>query len=91
MSETNLNDEIETIEEAKFRLESKKWNVRRDMAYKSMYLLFFIIFFVLLMVALGRPLEGLEAISGIIMAAIGGLVSIVAFYFGTTTWYDIKK
>lgn len=92
MSEFNLNDEVETKEEAEILLENRKWYHRRGMAYKALYALFIIaaltfgsFFFYTEYIHLFSSIEN------VIITIVVGLVSIVGFYFGATTYFDFKR
>lgn len=92
MSEFNLNDDIQTKEEAEILLENRKWYHRRGMAYKALYCIFAII-----VLTFGsfffytEHINLFSSIENVIITALVGLVSIVGFYFGATTYFDYKK
>lgn len=90
---SNLNDDVETIEEAQFRLEERKWRHRRDLAKKSFYLMAAIILatFALLFIGDGSIIDRMSSVSEVFVMGLISLTSIVGFYFGATTYADIKR
>lgn len=90
---SNLNDDVETIEEAQFRLEERKWMHRRDIAKKSFYLMVLIIVatFALLFIGDGSIISLMSLVSEIFVMALISLTSIIGMYFGATTYADIKR
>lgn len=90
---TDLNDNIETVEEAQFRLEERKWLHRRGIAKKSFYALLFIVFssFALLLLGNDSIIDRIEKFEDLLIACVLGFTSIVGFYFGATTWADTKR
>lgn len=90
---SNLNDDIETIEEAQFRLEERKWSHRRDIAKKSFYLMVLMILatFALLFVGDGSIIQHMSSVSEIFVMGLISVTSIIGMYFGATTYADIKR
>lgn len=85
-------DDIQTKEEAEILLENRKWYHRRGMAYKALYAIFIITaltfgsyFFYTEHISLFSSIEN------VIITVVVGLVSIVGFYFGSTTYFDYKR
>lgn len=90
-SQSNLNDEVETIEEAEFRLEEKKWSYRRGIAQKAFISILATLFGTFGMFLFKDDISNFSVIENVVITIVLGLVSIVGFYFGATTWADKGK
>lgn len=88
---SNLNDDIETIEEAEFRLEQRKWEERKGLAKQSFFAMVAIIVATFGLLFVPGAAEKIDMVSDIIIMALLSTTSILGMYFGATTYADLKK
>ena len=76
-------------EQEDLELVARKWKHRRRMAYVSLYAVIGLLLLVLLLAVSGHA-GNLKDFNSIIVTALGGFFTIIAAYFGVSTWYDVQ-
>ena len=78
--------------ELEFKLETRKWQNRKKMAYVSLYTLIAIDIFTFTIALFSTTgSENLAKIDGVIITLIATLGSLCGAYMGLSTWSDISK
>lgn len=91
MPEDNLNDDVETLEEAKFKLEKEKWQAKKLLAIKAFWSIIVLTLIISAAFFFKEDISSFSSISGYLIAVVTGLVSLIGVFMGFSTWFSKSK
>lgn len=90
MENFNLNDDVETKEEALHKQDVDLWKNRRKMAYHCLYMSMLLLVFLLgMLVWQPSILDNLNKIESLASTIVLGFFGVIALYFGANTLSEI--